>query len=277
MEELIEQTIDWYRYITKETLITTTGMDKRQMANKSTHQVLCKRFTCILLMFLFLLGPTALAQQKVLNPVSLPPLNKSESSLPTLDALIYQEASQKPSVKDKGLDTLNYVLNSPVTPDILSSGPIVIPSTYFAYIDKVNQMSDGLLSLKDRFDQRMTTMSDGESTPPQLILSLQELGALTQRLSVDNRRFKMQFERGEDQYQSYQLIEQAVTSLEDAVKYWRLSNRYRSLYRAEAQEKQEDDAFLTLKLETALTAIDALKTIQVMRERLKKLDGNAYP
>ncbi|MEB3287700.1 MAG: hypothetical protein VKJ04_09370 [Vampirovibrionales bacterium] len=227
-------------------------------------------------------APRSFAQT---NP-QLPPLNSppqispnqaapEESNADKFGATVLR--SDKSSLlPDPAVEKLEAILQRPVTAMDLPRGPLEIPPVYLSYLSKVNAMSEGLLALKERFDKQMAVLPNKE-TPPQLVLSLQELGAMSQKLSADNRRFKSQFEYGENDYQSYRFIEQAVSSLEDATTYWRLSNRYRSLYRAEAREKSEDDELLTIKLQTALNAIESLKNIQLMRERLKKLDADTYP
>jgi hypothetical protein len=105
---------------------------------------------------------------------------------------------------------------------------------------------------------------------------LQQLGAFTQSLSAENLHFKGSFTHGEEKFQTYQLIQTAIHNLEDASNYWRIANRYRSLYRGSLREHMEDDQILKLKIQTALNAIDELKNIVHTRESLSKDLTDAY-
>ena len=77
--------------------------------------------------------------------------------------------------------------------------------------------------------------------------------------------------------QSYQLIDQAVRSLDEAVTYWRSVRQYRAQYRGAAWEETDDDEVIRIKLETALTASDALAQLQDTQAILKKLDADHFP
>lgn len=131
-------------------------------------------------------------------------------------------------------------------------------SIYKAYLEKATYISNELLVVRNRVDLQDRT------------LTLQQLGALSQKLSLDNAHFKDSFTHGEDQFQTYRLIQTAVSNLEDAISYWRISNRFRHIYRGSAKEKHEDEELLQTKLQTALNAIDELKVIIDTREALTK-------
>lgn len=129
---------------------------------------------------------------------------------------------------------------------------------YRAYLNRASQMSNELLSVREKMGWQLDT------------LSLQELGALSQRLALYNLRFKEGFSHGEQKFQTYKLIEKAVSNLEDAIFYWRTSNRFRHLYRAALSDKKVDDEILKTKLETAMNAIDELKAIVEAWEALTR-------
>jgi hypothetical protein len=129
---------------------------------------------------------------------------------------------------------------------------------YRRYIQRASSISEQLLSLRPRLTQNNQTMS------------LQQLGAFAQNLSAENQRFAGTFTHGEENFQTYQLIQTAITNLEDAINYWRISNRYRNLYRGSQKEQDQDQQILRLKIQTALNAIDQLKTIIQTREALSK-------
>lgn len=129
---------------------------------------------------------------------------------------------------------------------------------YKAYLSRASEISNELLWVRKRLDLQDRT------------LTLQQLGALAQKLSLDNKRFRGTFTHGEEQFQSYQLIEKAVINLEDAISYWRLSNRFRRMYRGSASQKQEDAELLQTKLQTAMNAIEELNAIIETRDALSK-------
>lgn len=131
-------------------------------------------------------------------------------------------------------------------------------SIYKAYLEKASYISKELLMVRNRLGTQERT------------LTLQQLGALSQKLSLDNERFKGTFTHGEDQFQTYQLIQKAVGNLEDAISYWRISNHYRHIFRGSAREKLEDDELLQTKLQTAINAMDELKVIIDTREVLTR-------
>jgi len=141
---------------------------------------------------------------------------------------------------------------------VIAGQDIKARGIYKAYLERASKISTELLWVRKRLDLQDRT------------LSLQQLGALSQRLSLDNTRFKGTFTHGEEKFQSYQLIEKAVSNLDDAISYWRLSNRFRRMYRGGALEKREDDELLQTKLQTALNAIDELKVIIDTREALSR-------
>lgn len=129
---------------------------------------------------------------------------------------------------------------------------------YRAYLNRASQMSNELLSVREKMGLQLDT------------LSLQELGALSQRLALHNLRFKEGFSHGEQKFQTYKLIEKAVSNLEDAIFYWRTSNRFRHIYHGGLSARRADDEVLRTKLETAMNAIDELKAIVEAREALTR-------
>jgi hypothetical protein len=129
---------------------------------------------------------------------------------------------------------------------------------YRLYLAQAAEISEELLSVRVRLQEQADTVT------------LQQLGALTQRLTLDNSKFKGTFRHGEQHFQTYQLIQKAVTNLEDAIHYWRLSNHYRRFFRGSSKEHAEDDEILKIKLQTALNTIDELKAIMDTREALGK-------
>lgn len=147
----------------------------------------------------------------------------------------------------------------------LSGAGLTARDIYRAYIVKAADIRTDLLRVKTRMDT-----SDWN-------LSLQQLGAMAQQVSARNTRFSREFKYGEEAFYSYQLIEKAVTALEDAISYWREANRYRLLYRGTAREHAEDDEVLRLKLQTALSAIDELNAFQDLQASLDMLDEDVYP
>lgn len=131
-------------------------------------------------------------------------------------------------------------------------------SIYNAYLAKASYICRELLMVRNRLDSQERT------------ITLQQLGALSQKLSLDNARFQGSFTHGEDQFQTYQLIQKAIHNLEDAISYWRISNHYRHMFRGSAREKLEDDELLQTKLQTAINAMDELKVIIETREALTR-------
>jgi hypothetical protein len=141
---------------------------------------------------------------------------------------------------------------------VLVGQDIKARDVYRAYLTRAGQMSDELLSVRVKLEMQANT------------ISLQQLGALAQRLTLNNQQFKGAFRHGESHFQTYQLIEKAVKNLEDAINYWRISNRYQRFYRGSVQDKAADDEILKTKLQAALNAIDELKTIVKTREALSR-------
>lgn len=129
---------------------------------------------------------------------------------------------------------------------------------YRAYIEKAAQLSSNLITIRPKLEAQDET------------LSLQQLGALAQRLSAQNSQFRDSFKHGESKFQTYRLIETAVINFEDAINYWRLSNRFRKTYKGSARERIEDDEILKIKLQTAMNAIDELKVIMQTRDKLTR-------
>ncbi len=129
---------------------------------------------------------------------------------------------------------------------------------YQKYIKRAAGISNLLLGVKQKLNEQGDTVT------------LQQLGAICQRASLDNTRFRDTFSHGEDQFQTYRLIQKAIVNLEAAISYWRISNKYRKVYRGGARERMEDDEILKTKLVNAMNAIDELKTIMATREALSR-------
>jgi len=141
---------------------------------------------------------------------------------------------------------------------VLIGQDIKARDVYRLYLGRASQMSDELMSVRKTMLQQANT------------ITLQQLGALAQRLTLNNLYFKRGFNHGEQQFQTYKLIEKAVGNLEDAINYWRISNRYRHIYRGGAMDRVADDEILKTKMETAMNAIDELKAIVEAREALTR-------
>lgn len=129
---------------------------------------------------------------------------------------------------------------------------------YGKYIKRAAGISDDLLKVKQKLNDQGDTVS------------LQQLGAICQKISLSNSRFKDTFQHGEEQFQTYKLIQKAIGNLEAAISYWRIANQYRKIYRGGARERMEDDEVLKTKLLTAMNAIEELKAIMETREALSK-------
>jgi hypothetical protein len=129
---------------------------------------------------------------------------------------------------------------------------------YRLYLERASSLSEELLAIRQRLEGQENT------------LSLQELGAITQRLSLDNLGFKGTFKHGEERFQTYQLIQKAIINLEEAIDYWRTANHYRRFFRGGQWERVEDDQILKTKLQTAMNTIDELKGIIDTRNALSK-------
>lgn len=127
---------------------------------------------------------------------------------------------------------------------------------YRQYLKQAAAISDELLTVKRKMDLQAGTVT------------LQQLGAICQKVSLTNSRFRGTFQHGEDHFQTYQLIQKAVSNLEAAISYWRIANRYRKVYRGGATERAEDDEILKTKLSLAMNAIEELKTIMETRKAL---------
>ena len=92
-------------------------------------------------------------------------------------------------------------------------------------------------------------------------MRLQQLAALNRQVQAEQRRFRDGFSNGEEDFQTYKLIQKAATSLDDAVTYWRISRKHRPHFRGLVFNKEEDDKVLKDRLQTALNAIEELKGI----------------
>lgn len=129
---------------------------------------------------------------------------------------------------------------------------------YGRYIKKAAGISEELLNVKKKLNAQGDTVT------------LQELGAICQKVSMTNTRFKDTFQHGEEQFQTYQLIQKAIHNLEASISYWRISNKYRKVYRGGARERMEDDEVLKVHMITAMNAIEELQTIMETRDALSK-------
>lgn len=129
---------------------------------------------------------------------------------------------------------------------------------YRGYLAKASEISTELLSVGKKLDTQSR------------MISLQQLGALVQRLSLDNAQFKNTFRHGEEQFQTYQLMQKAITNLEEAIQYWRMANQYRRIYRSAQTDQDADREIVRLKLQTAINAIDELKVIVDTRNALNQ-------
>lgn len=129
---------------------------------------------------------------------------------------------------------------------------------YGRYIKRAASISEELLTIRKKLNAQGDT------------INLQQLGAICQRISLSNTRFKDTFQHEESQFQSYQLIQKAIGNLEAAISYWRISNQYRKVYRGGVRERMDDDEVLKVKLMTAMNAIEELKTIMQTREALSR-------
>jgi hypothetical protein len=141
---------------------------------------------------------------------------------------------------------------------IIVGGEIKPHDRYRVYLTHAAEISRDLLHVRDILE------SQGRR------LNLQQLGALTQRLSVGRDRFRESLAPGEETFETYRLINRAVTSLEEAIVYWRVANRYRPWLRGSLAERAEDEDILQLKLQAAVNAIDALGDVVKMRQTLSR-------
>lgn len=169
----------------------------------------------------------------------------SESLSPTPEAVKHRLQSE-----EKEMESI---------PDgVIVGGEIKLQDRYRAYLAHAAEISRDLLHVRD-----MLGSQDRR-------LNLQQLGALTQRLSVARDRFREGLVPGEETFESYRLINRAVTSLEEAIVYWRVANRYRPWLRSSLAERAEDEDILQLKLQAAVNAIDALEEVVKMRQTLSR-------
>jgi hypothetical protein len=145
-------------------------------------------------------------------------------------------------------------------PERLPTGGLDIRNKeiYPKYLEKASVLTSKLVRIKTEADSFRENYS------------LQRLAALTQGLSIENTTFRDSFQNGEEQYQSYQMIQKAIQEMEDAIAYWRQANRSRMLYRGTQLEKAQDDEVLKLKLEMAFSAIEQLKGITQVRQVLDR-------
>ncbi len=141
---------------------------------------------------------------------------------------------------------------------ILGKTSIQARVIYQGYLERAVGVTDELMLLREVLNQQ-----GGQ-------LSLQRLGAFTQALKRENHLFKDTFTHGETEFTSYQLIQTAVSRLEDALNYWRQANRYRRGYRGSVLAREEDDEVLKIKLQQARQAIEELHVITEARKALER-------
>jgi hypothetical protein len=139
---------------------------------------------------------------------------------------------------------------------VLVGGYIKPRDFYPAYLAQVSEITQDLLHVREILQSHQQS------------LTLQQLGALTQRLSVSRNSLQKKLIHGEEAFNTYQLIDKAVSNLEEAIEYWRVANRTRPWIRGGIPERQEDDEILKLKLQTAVNTIDELKELVKTRKNL---------
>lgn len=142
---------------------------------------------------------------------------------------------------------------------VLVGGYIKPRDFYPAYLAQVSELTQDLLHVREILETHHQS------------LTLQQLGALTQRLSLSRNSLQTKFIHGEEAFNTYQLIDKAVTNLEEAIEYWRMANRARPWVRGGLSERKEDDEILQLKLQTAVNSIDELK--ELVKTRKSLFDG----
>jgi hypothetical protein len=177
-------------------------------------------------------------------------------SLALLHPLGFGDSSvQQVENRLKKLD--GYVQSEPqFIPLQLDTTDIKIRDIYRNYLAKASAITQALLRFK----------SDADTHEREF--TLQRLSAFSQELVAENNAFKNSFEHGEEQFESYQLIAKAILSVEDAAQYWKISSRYRVLYRGTTSDKASDDESLKIKLEAAFQAIERLQAIEEVRKAL---------
>jgi hypothetical protein len=208
-------------------------------------------------------GPDMMKEKvQPLSPSSASSPSPSASSSPSASASPSPSPSSSPELDEIRRDLAKldeYAANKEYdNAGALLGQDIKARDIYKGYLARASQMSNELLGIR----QKLTEHGDE--------LSLQELGALAQRASLNNLQFKSSFIYGENEFHTYLLIETAVHNLEEAISYWRTANRYRRPYRGGVQHKVVDDEILKTHLQTAINAIDELKTIIDAREALNR-------
>ncbi|MBX2860270.1 MAG: hypothetical protein KTR14_03485 [Vampirovibrio sp.] len=128
---------------------------------------------------------------------------------------------------------------------------------YQAYVERAADISQELVRVKKWAD-----VKGG-------MLNLQHLSARTQQVQMKNQEFAQAFDHGEEEFYTYQLIQKAVASLEDAVTYWRHANTYREMFRGSTLNQYEDDETLKIKLKTAFNAIQELDRIRETADAMR--------
>ncbi len=129
---------------------------------------------------------------------------------------------------------------------------------YANYVEAADPISQKLIHILERF----------EASPEGL--SLQALGGYVQWLSAENKRFKDQFQYGEETFASYKLIQQATNDLVGVWQYWRLSDNFKESFRGTKRAAFQDNQVIRVRLQSAREAIVELKELSELRASLNK-------
>jgi hypothetical protein len=212
---------------------------------------------------------TALKQEQkpseaIQPPAELESNNDSISPTPLSPTAVSPEAFRQEMAQLRNL--LKNEGGSPLENDsVIVGGELKATSRYRQYLNKAADISQELLNVREQL------LTEGGK------LSLQELGALSQEFTMQYEHFSKQLSPYEKSFQSAQLIETAVSSLDEAIDYWKTSNHYRRWEHGSNTDKADDDEILQLKLQTANTAIGNLSGIVKTRQLFNRsfdLDGN---
>lgn len=134
---------------------------------------------------------------------------------------------------------------------------------YQAYLEKADAMTRKLFRFRDRMRQQQ-----GDIT-------LQQLGAFCHSLRMERNALRAQLAGDQMQFESYRLMDTAVSHLEDAWRTWRNVRQFRENARSDTLAVAADDEALRIKLQRAQEAIEALHAISQAREALQRdLNGD---